>query len=1103
MRSSLSFRRCNPRLRRAARRAPLLLALLLCGAETAPPAGPLLHDGFTQEREIRGGEKHAYQVELQEGQFLRVTVQEKGIDVEIRLVNPQGTSVVGADSFSLFLHSPVETEDLAAVASTTGTHHLEVVASGKPDRGSYLLRVEGPRMPEAADRTRAEAVKALWRGAIRPVGDDDEQIHSLERAAVLWEEVGDSRKSAQILWALGRKRHRLGRYAEAVEDLQRSVALWPGEKGPQSRAWEAWTINALGRSLARANRPEEARSAYEKALSIAREIGDDSIQSSILSNRGLLASDNGELRQAIDLQSQALDLAKKVGDPRQEGEVLSNLAYAFTQASENQKAVQFYQKTLDLARSTSNRDQEALAHNQLAVLYGTLGDFEDSLSHYQAALVLNRANPNRTDEARINEARTLSNIGNVYEHLGKPAEARISYRQALTLAREVKDQETQTQILLNESSLALRRGRPTEALKLAQQALPLAQGDREREADAHFVLGQAYRALKDRPAARRELEAALTLDRRRGDLPVQADVTLTLARLDRDAGDLPAALSHVDSALEIVESLRTRVVDQELRTSFSAARQDYYELRTETLMAIHDRRPIEGFAAEALKTSEGARARTLLEVLKESEADIREGADPELIKRERQLREEVNHQEWLRERLLATEKPDPAKLDEAEQRVKKAQDEYRDVQASLRESSPRYAALTQPQPLSLAEIQQLLDGQALLLEYSLGAERSFLWLVGPHSLDSFPLKSRKEIEKAARRYYELLTARNARKPGESPPARKARIAAADVEAEQAGRDLYRMILQPAARLLKDQPLLVVADGALQYIPFAALPIPASGEPLGTRHEIVSLPSATALAALRRELRGRAPAPRELAIFANPVYNHDKRLKLLKASQGKPEPVPQSPNRGAAPVDRDSLDVSGLGPLPYSEEEAKAIAALLSADQVFMATGFEASRSRATGSELKGFRKLHFATHGILDTQRPDLSGLVLSLYDEHGNFQPDGVLRLNDIYNLRLGADLVVLSACRTALGKEWRGEGLIGLTRGFMYAGAARVVASLWNVEDRPTAELMVKFYQAMLREGLSPAAALRQAQLAMRRNSKQKSPYYWAGFSLQGEWR
>jgi CHAT domain-containing protein len=235
------------------------------------------------------------------------------------------------------------------------------------------------------------------------------------------------------------------------------------------------------------------------------------------------------------------------------------------------------------------------------------------------------------------------------------------------------------------------------------------------------------------------------------------------------------------------------------------------------------------------------------------------------------------------------------------------------------------------------------------------------------------------------------------------------------------------------------------------------------------HEVVSLPSASALALLRRELAGRPPAPRQAAIVADPLFD------------------PADP---------------AFARLTASRQEAEAIAALAPPDQTRLAVGADASLDEVRGDRLAGFRTVHFATHGVIDAEHPELSGLALSTVDARGR-RREGFLRLRDIYGLRLDAGLVVLSGCRTALGREVRGEGLTGLTQGFFHAGAARLVASLWKVEDRATAELMTRFYRAMWVEGLAPAAALRAAQLSLRRERRWRDPYFWAGFVLQGDWR
>jgi CHAT domain-containing protein len=197
------------------------------------------------------------------------------------------------------------------------------------------------------------------------------------------------------------------------------------------------------------------------------------------------------------------------------------------------------------------------------------------------------------------------------------------------------------------------------------------------------------------------------------------------------------------------------------------------------------------------------------------------------------------------------------------------------------------------------------------------------------------------------------------------------------------------------------------------------------------------------------------------------------------------------------------DVRGdLARLLMTRDEAEAILSVTPRNGGLAALDFRANRATATSDELSDYRIVHFATHGLLDSEHPELSGLALSLVDEQGRSQ-DGFLRLHEIFNLRLPVELVVLSACQTGLGKEVKGEGLVGLTRGFMYAGASRVVASLWQVNDAATAELMKRFYRRMLQDGMRPAAALRAAQIEMWKKPQWQSPFYWSGFALQGEWK
>jgi len=357
------------------------------------------------------------------------------------------------------------------------------------------------------------------------------------------------------------------------------------------------------------------------------------------------------------------------------------------------------------------------------------------------------------------------------------------------------------------------------------------------------------------------------------------------------------------------------------------------------------------------------------------------------------------------------------------------------------------------------------------------------------SIRVFELPPRAGIESEAKRVYELLTARNASPAAETAAARALRVRQADEAYVTAAAKVGVTLLAPASRFIAGKRLLIVGEGVLQYLPFAALPDPSDAGttpvPLMVNHEIMTAPSASVISLLRQETAGRAAAENAVAIFADPVFSPaDVRVERSKVM----------------PVAARASDA--FVRLRFSRTEAEEIARLAPEGAVLKALDFDASRDAVLGADLRRYRILHFATHSLLDNQHAELSGVVLSLVDRTGRPQ-NGFLRVYDIYNLRLGSDLVVLSACRTALGEEIKGEGLIGLTRAFLYAGAPRVVATLWEIDDRTTAELMKGFYGGLFSRTERPAAALRQAQIEMWKRRGWEAPYYWAAFTLQGEWR
>ncbi len=399
-----------------------------------------------------------------------------------------------------------------------------------------------------------------------------------------------------------------------------------------------------------------------------------------------------------------------------------------------------------------------------------------------------------------------------------------------------------------------------------------------------------------------------------------------------------------------------------------------------------------------------------------------------------------------------------------------------------------------------------------------------MFAITPTTLKVFTLPKRADIEIAARHLQKLLNHPSKAPMFPSIAAKQQWLAQLERETTAAAATLSSLVLQPVAAELTTKRLLLVLDGILQYVPFAALPKPVGGNrwsvtgknttrpptinhrPLIAEHEILTLPSASTMAVLRREREGRKPATKTLLVVADPVFSQDhERVTIANAAINVTPLEKQSTQalfRSITEVPVSDDTARALPRLPATNLEADAILALVPRAQRKAAVGFDATLATATSAELQDYRYVHFATHGLLNNAHPELSGLVLSLVNAQGHTQ-NGFLRAMDVFNLKLNAELLVLSGCQTALGKEVNGEGLIGLSRGFMYAGAQRVVASLWQVNDVATAELMKRFYQGLLgTEKLAPAAALRAAQMQMLATPRWRAPYYWAAFTLQGNW-
>lgn len=1004
-------------------------------------------------------------------------------------------------------------------------------------QGLAIMQATGSKIGEAAMLSNIAAV-------YQDLGENDKALDYFARALPLRRAAGDKAGEAVTLSNIGYLYSHTGDNRKALDYFNQALEI---ARAAGNRAYQESVLNNLAAVYQDLGENDKALEHYNQALQISKSIGDRSGESTIVNGMGNLSLSQGDTAQALDYYTRSLELAREVGDRSKEAVSLGNIALAHDTAGEKAKALDYYQKSLEMTRSVVDPRREAELLSNIGVLYNSIDDNERALDYFDQALALLRKVGDRSGEAT-----TLNNIGAVYDRISEPARALDYYERSLGITRALGERRAEAVILDNIGAIHESLDDHKKALDYHNQSAAIAKevGDKATLATALRNVGIAERALGDDIKAIEHLGQALenaravgnprligsalnnlaetflmsgdkqkALDyyseslplwRAAGDSTGEAGTLYGLARAERDQGNVAKARDHIEAALRIVESVRLRYKRQELRTSYFASVQKYYDFYIDLLMR-GSRASQADTGALALEVSERARARGLLDMLAEAHVDIRQGVDAALLERERSLGQMINARAMVQVQLAA--KRSTAQLNSVAREIETLTSQLQEVEAQIRANSPRYAALTQPRPLSLSEIQsRVLDSDTLLLEYALGKDRSYLWVVSNTGLTSYELPKRADVEKAAREVYALLTRPNvaAQTGDQKRGLRVARAHGDDRSLRDALMKLGHMVLAPAAARLGLKRLLIVADGALQYIPFAALSARAGAyRPLILDHEVTSVPSASTLAVLREELSGRKPAPRTLAVLADPVFETtDERLQ--RANQ-KREPV------GAKPASERGLSVklekaaadAGLATrglviprLPGTRLEAENILALAPEAERKEATDFAASKQTATSAELSQYKFVHFATHGFLDSANPALSGIVLSLVNEQGVPQ-DGFLRAHEIYNLKLPAELVVLSACQTGLGKEIRGEGLVGLTRGFMYAGAARVIVSLWSVDDEATSLLMSSLYKRMIKDRVPPAAALRAAQIEMLKQPRWQAPYFWAAFVLQGEWR
>ena len=1096
--------------RKALSSAALCLILLL-NSLAAPAQSASLQDGSRADPVLQGGEtltleipakgKTAVSLSLCAGCFAEIQIEQLRSMVSAVLTGPGIAEPVpyGCDAGA---HSIIH---LPFIAHDAGVYRLEI-RGWQATAVSLKLTLSKPRPALPADAASVAANETLQRGDLlwRSKDKDTAQQASAtyDQAIALAQKIGNTRLQQYAL--LGKARvflYRTGDYLDGLKSVEEARALSEArkdaEKSPENTALDAFTWKTLSSAYSFLARYPEMLDATNHSLALYARLGDLYWQGVLEGNAADVYLETGDMQRALSSAEDALSIARQLSDGQGIAFTLAAVAAIHQERGEYQAAFDNDEAALEEMRRTPYPDEEGQVWMNLAALYDDLNDPEREREALNQALPLLR----QTKDA-ANESAALSNLAQLDLRQGRLRQAMETLRQATQIAQTHELHRELALALLGQAEVSAAQGRLAQAAATIQSALTLSRKTGEAETTAMLLQeqgdvearrGNTTTAL----AAYREAETAWS------GVPNTEHTALaqaSIARLELRSGQLDRAYNDVLTALDGFEASRSNIGSRSLRESFFASVHDFYDLAIEIAIrrsssSLASGHSSEQYDVEAWTIAERARARSLMDAIRSSSTFSARNQPAELLDHSAKVERQI--EDTLRTILeLSPADNDATVLQQAKQRLHSLVLESEEVEAREREDSSVSlfdAGLHSPSVSALRSA--LLSPDTALLEYWTGQRNTYLWIITANNMQGLRLPAGATLNNAARAYRQALLAREESLSNEDLLARQARITRADRELDLQAESLGNMLLPmhlPAAI----HRLIVVPDGPLASVPFAALKPKSSGY-LVRNYELIQEPSAS----VAIEILARPPSPRSLnrvAVFADPVYNQvDPRL-THRGDETRPTPA-TSPIQNDLPVLRSAtdLDLNTLPRLKDSSHEAKSIADIAGTGNVHLFVGFHATPQQVMQLPWRDYAVAHFATHAIVDSAHPELSGIVLSTIDNEGARQ-DGVLWLHDIYRTPMPVPLVVLSGCRTASGKSIPGEGIAGLAQAFLSSGASDVIGTLWSIDDTASAQMASAFYQGLIKRRLSISGALRSAQLQMI--AAGHPPYDWAGYIVEG---
>ena len=947
--------------------------------------------------------------------------------------------------------------------------------TGNPKRASFCLRESAKLLIRLSELSRAERILKKALAIDEKRNDLDGQVLSLSLLSSIYITRGKQPLASKT---------------------QRNAIALTEKTMPKTRAFsyliagknEFWGLN-MGSS----------KKHLEKALSILANNPDDSLKVHILLNLGLVHGVKNEKNLALKKIESAESILGGLGDKRGIAFAHNARGFIYAISGEPQKGLDHYSKAIELFPEGVDSFERGKAFNGIAAIHGDYGKFDlAKINGMKALSDYTRA------QNEMGQLAALIDLGQWTFQLGLKNDSREYLSRALELSQELdhtffwaiaQDRIGRVDLKENKTDSAIKRFSNCR-IKFEEMGV--------KQPSVLNNLGRAYEKKGDVDEARKYFERAVKENREIQDTAELAESLFLLSKLNAKDGKLRTALRESSEAVSLTESLYSDVANNSLRSAYISNEYDRYENQIGILMELHKRFPSDGYAQKAFIVSEKVRARFMQETLRLGNLEFLADADPKTIENKKEIENLLDRKKNELTTLLSSNSNNAA-VSGVRAEIEGLKNQLDEMWSKLKRESPVFFALKSLPAFDIESFQEsVLDEKSLLLEFSLGSKESYLWVIGKRDFEVIVLPKRAIIETQAANLLELLSSQNEAKK-ESIAERQKRIKFAEDKFLRDSVSLSNDIFGKIINKIKGKRLIIVPDGKLSAFPFSALPFPNRGdqnqlgyEPLLVFNEIVYEPSASVLQ-LIQNLRKRTVPTKQFFVVADPVFNSsDSRLpKSARVEENKSGDEATYVNQT-----RSFSTLNSLGRLFGTLSEAESIVQRFGENNSKVVVGFRANRDTILNSDIANYQVLHFATHGIVNEDEPDLSGIVVSRFDKAGN-KRNGLIRLQDIYGLRLSADLVVLSACDSALGEEVRGEGLISLSNGFLQAGAKSVVSSLWKVDDNATSILMKNFYELLSTEGITPAEALRKAQIRMLKDSNFRSPMYWASFSINGDFR